>query len=190
MPDGIIIVATKMEKELLYWVFSTVVQAFVALLALVGMVGIYWISKLDKVIEETKDTIKNTYFDYFQNEDTKLIIEEEFVKAVNQMKLSTKEHPVDIDKFKIFKANLNCNYKEKQIFTIYFIIFAIITIIDIILSLILLRYTTWLAEFKYINLVILGVIGLSLLSLLLALLLIIRAIMPKILKKEITKYIK
>jgi len=44
MPDGIIIVATKMEKELLYWVFSTIVQGFVALLALVD---IYKISVLE-----------------------------------------------------------------------------------------------------------------------------------------------
>ena len=44
MPDEIIIVAIRMEKELLYWVFSTIVQAFVALLLLVG---IYQISTLE-----------------------------------------------------------------------------------------------------------------------------------------------
>jgi len=38
------LLAAKMEKELLYWVFSTVVQAFVALLALVD---IYKISALE-----------------------------------------------------------------------------------------------------------------------------------------------
>ena len=177
-----------MEKELLYWVFSTIVQAFVALLALVGMVGIYWFGKLKEGLNKIEDDLRQMYDICLQDaEPLPLIINKEFIKAIKGKKIPSLHSKEDIDAFQALTANFICNYEEEQKFKRYFIVFAIITIIDIIASLILLRYTIMLAEVQYISLIIGIVIFLSISSLILAIYLIIRAIMPELFAEGIKK---
>jgi len=175
-------------ENTLYWVFSTIVQAFVALLALVGMVGIYRISTLERLFDRLLDSIEKVFY------PDKLLLyqypsREEKMKAIDDKIEKLSDVPREsVNKAKPLNARLKSTYQEEQIFKKYFAVFAVITIIDIMGSLISLGYTTTLAElpYIYISLIIVSVIVLSLFSLLSAILLVIRAIMPEALKKKIT----
>ena len=182
-----------MEKELLYWVFSTIVQAWVALLALVGMVGIYWISKLDEVLDKISHNLRKIYNNYFPDAKAlPLIADEEFVKALKEKSLLSEHSKEEIDRFQVLTANFICNYEEKQKFKEAFKGFAKITIIVITASLIFLGITTFIAKTPHIliGLIIAGVIFLSLWSLIEAFRLIKRAIIPELFSKEIIEYLK
>jgi len=178
-----------MEKELLYWVFSTIVQAFVALLALVGMAGIYKISKLNDLFDKLLDIVENLPLQdlVFLSE---FLDPKEKINAINEsISKSIKDgFPQEIiNKAKEIKARLTSNLEEKQHFIKSFKRFALITTSVIAVSLILLGTTTMVAKAPHIliGLIIASVIGLSLWSLLEAFRLIKRAIMPESLKKEI-----
>jgi len=190
MLNEIIVEDTKMEKELLYWLFSTIVQAFVALLALVGMVGIYWVSKLDdlfdrlcKSIEDRMKPFDNVFF--FKYKDPPDIID-----AINKIISEYEPKGVSLDsieRFKQVKHRLNSAFEEKEIFIRIFKSFFYKNIANISASLFFLGITTFIvkASYIFIGLIIAFVIVLSLWSLLEAFRLVKRAIMPRSLKKEI-----
>lgn len=156
-------------ENTLYWVFSTIVQAFVALLALVGMVGIYKISNL------------RSYIQLLEREIELLSIKSAKLLPFSSERDSNNHKEIEKEKDFIKDIKISANKEEKR-FKKSFARFALITIGAIAISLISLIFTTILAKAHYIliGVIITSVSTLSLLSLRSAYLLMKSAIFPDI----------
>ncbi len=131
----------KISEDVLFWTFSTVVQAFMALIALLGMVGIYKLQVINNEIDKTVELIRMTV-QYFRGLRAQGYSREEIIMHCNR--ISQEEHPGSSGELSIMQAvnkkfgNLLDKEKEIKKNVIYF---ATYTVFIVYLSLFFLSWT-------------------------------------------------
>ena len=76
------------RESVLFWTFSTIVQAFVGLLALLGMIGIFKLQSLDAALNQICEINRSLVF-YFRGSSAKFYTQEEMIAELNKISEET-----------------------------------------------------------------------------------------------------
>ncbi len=94
-------------ENVLFWTFSTIVQAFVGLLALLGMTGIFKLQSLDAALNQILEA--NMFLvQYFKGSSAQAYIQEKAIAELNKISKETHDaSEIQLSRVKIVSRKLN-----------------------------------------------------------------------------------